>query len=403
MKTSLRCAGPLAALAVLASIATSSTAAVAQNIEPQAPSPIQQRGSLGPPFQGVVKDLEVIGPNRFVMTIGDRPDVAGSDRVVVYSPEFGPVGQAFAPAEGTVYDTEPAHDGGVWTLYHSADEATEPGVRAGGMRLQLLDREGRPVGASRLVTQSLFTDTNVLNEPRRGWIITFPGGAVAVAFAAPAASTRRQQLRLTTFRPDGQEGATDVLEASLDHLPSVSTRPTAAGGALLAWGSGDPMGERLYVTRLEPDGQWADLARRVWQSSDDRARTFDVRLLPMSGSDEVAAVFTLGNDQVVRRFDRHGFGKAGIEVLNSTGTLMEPVRLDDGRLVGLAGGSRGPSGLYVSGIGEPALLQLESLDARITAFVEESQDSVVVAAVVPAASGAAVEGPNFSYLYRIRR
>lgn len=376
----------------------------AQQIDPQRPSSTQQRGSLGPPFQGFVEDLEVIGPDRFALTIDDRPDGAGVDRVQVYSGRDGPVGQVFAPPEGKIYDVEPAYDGGVWALYYSAEETTSRQTRAGGMRLQRLDPNGRPVGASRLVTQSLFTDAVTFDQPRRGWIIPLPGGAVAIAFTTFDTTERRQQLRLTSFRRDGSEGATDLLEAALDHMPSVSVQRTGDGGALLAWGSGDPMGERIYVTRLEPDGQWADLPRRVWDPHAEHERTFDVRLVPITDADEIAAVFTLGDDQVVRRFDQNAFPKlGGIEVVNSTAPLIEPLRIEDGRLVGLTDGTTDKAGLYAIGTDEDALVPIGNLDARITAFTEESRDSVVVAALVPKIPNDRNDGPSFSYLYRFRR
>lgn len=394
--------GAAVALALLASGAALPVAA--QQIDPQRPSSTQQRGSLGPPFQGFVEDLEVIGPDRFALTISDRLDGAGVDRMQVYSGQDGPVGQMFAPPEGKIYDVEPAYDGGVWALYYSADETKDRQSSAGGMRLQRLGPDGKPVGASRLLGQSLFTDSATFDQPRRGWIIPLPSGAVAVAFTTFDTSRRRHQLRLTTFRRDGSEGFTDILEVALEHLPSVSVRQTENGGALLAWGSGDPLGERIYLTRLEPDGQWADMARRVWDHPAEDERTFDVRLVPITGSDDIAAVFTLGHDQAFLRFDQDGFsGLNGLKVVNSTAFLIEPLRVDEGRLIGLTDGTAGGAGLYAVGNDGDGLVPVGVLDARITAFAEESHDSIVVAAVVPAASSTAVEGPNFSYLYRIKR
>ncbi|HEV7352261.1 MAG TPA: hypothetical protein VGN74_03930 [Brevundimonas sp.] len=390
-------------LAILAitSAGAASWPAAAQHIEPQRPSSTQQRGSIGQPFPGVVKDLEVIGPDRFVITISDRP-VGGSEHVEIHTPE-GPVGRPFVPDERKVYDIASTHDGRFWVLYYSADEVSESQAPAAGLRLRQFSSDGEPVGEAMLLTGSLLTEPDAFDQPRRGMIIPFQSGAVAVAFTSFVSGTRMHELHLVTFSPDGAEGSTDVLEDRLTHMPTVDALPLADGGAAMAWSSGSPMGENLYLTILQPDGQWSDSVQSIWVSSNGRGRAFNLRLAPITGSDDISVTFTVGDDQLWQRFDQNGVARSGVEVLNSTGALIEPVRIDEGRLVGLAEGLDRPAGLYTVAQGDADLAQVESLNARITAFDEEARDSVVVAVAVPPLPDAAAEAPTFSYLYRIGR
>lgn len=401
MNASTPIARSLAVLAILASGAAGRPA-VAQHIEPQVPAATQQRGSLGHPFPGYVEDLEVIGPDRFVLAIRDRPQDS-IEHVRVYTSTEGAVGRAFAPDEGRVYDVAAAHDGGFWVLYHSADEVTESRVQAGGMRLQRFSGDGEPVGEDLLLTGSLLSGPDAVDQPRRGRIIPFQSGAVAVAFTSFIPETRLHELRLVSFSPDGEEGLADILEDRLSHMPTIDASPLQDGGAAVAWGTGSPMWDNLKLTTLEPDGQWSDTAQSIWSSSSQRGHASNLRLAPITGSEDLAAIFSVGGDQVWQRFNQNGVAISGVEVLNSTGALIEPLRIEGGRLVGLADGHGSQPGLYTIAQGDAAPVPIEALNVRITAFGEESRDSIVVAAVTPSSPDAAPDAPTFAHLYRIRR
>lgn len=391
-------------IAILATLvmAAASPHAAAQHIEPEVPPSTQQRGSLGQPFPGLVEDLEVIGPDRFVLTVSDRPDGGGLDRVEVYTPMEGPIGRPFLPDQRKIYDVAPDRDGGFWVLYYSADEIDESRAEAAGMRLQRFDRLGEPVGEDRLLTESLLIGPHATDQGRRGWIIPLQNGAVAVAFTSFMPDSRLRALRFTTFYADGEDGVTELLEEDLTHMPNVSTLPLADGGAAMAWGTGNPMGERLSLTTLEPDGQWNDSVQSIWSSSTTRGHAFNLRLTPIMGSDDLAAVFSVGPNQVWQRFDQNGVARSGVEDLNSTGALVEPVRIEGTRLVGLAGGRVWPVGVYAVAIGDAELQRVAGLDTHITAFASESAESVVVAAMVRSRPDATDDSPIFSYLYRFR-
>ncbi|SFS87021.1 hypothetical protein [Brevundimonas viscosa] len=390
----------LATLAILSSGAASWPAA-AQHIEPERPSSTQQRGSIGQPFPGIVKDLEVIGPDRFVLTISDRPEGRGMDQVQVYTSSEGLVGRPFVPDQRTVFDVAPASDGGFWVLYYTADEVAEAHAPAAGMRLQRFDRSGEPVGESRLLTESL-ADGAAAQEARRGWIIPLRDNAVAVAFTSFTAATRLHALRFAAFDPHGREGSTETLEDSLSHMPNVSSHALLDGGAALAWGTGDPLGERMSLTTLDPDGGWIDSVQSIWSSSPRRGSAFNVRLTPVAGSDQFAAVFLTQSGHVWQRFGQNGVATSGVEGHGSISSFLAPIALDGRRLVYVAGGRGWPARLYTGGAGEPPVESGAGPDGEITALAAESPESVVVAAVVPPVADPNGQRQPFSYLFRFR-
>lgn len=389
----------LATLAILSSGAASWPAA-AQHIEPERPSSTQQRGSIGQPFPGIVKDLEVIGPDRFVLTISDRPEGRGTDQVQVYTSSEGLVGRPFVPDQRTVFDVAPASDGGFWVLYYTADEVAEAHAPAAGMRLQRFDRSGEPVGESRLLTESL-AEGAAAQEARRGWIIPL-GLEAAVVFTSFTPATRSHALRFTILHPDGEESATEVLEEDLSHMPNVSSVELLNGGAAIAWGTGDPMGERLSLTMLDPGRGWTDSVQSIWSSSPRRGRASNLRLIPISGTDQFAAFFLTRSAHVWQRFDQKGVAKSGVEAYGAIRSFIAPLAIDDGRLVYLGGGRGWPTRVYTVAPGAPQLQNVEGLEADITAFALESFESVVVAAVVPSSTEPDDEQQPFSYLYRFR-
>lgn len=375
--------------------------ATAQQIEPQRPSAMQTRGSLGQPFPGIVKDLEVIGPDRFALTISDRREGRGADRVQVYTPDEGLVGIPFQPAERTVFDVAAAPNGGYWALHYVVAEASQGPVPAAGLSLQRFDGSGKPVGAGRLVTASVSTDPT-FDAARGGWVIPLGGETVAVAFTTSSPDNSLHALRLTVFDPDGDETSTETLERDLPHLPNVSFLPLLDGGAALGWGSGDPMGERLSLTTIEPDGAWIDSVQAVWWSSRPRGTAFNLRLVPVADNDELAAVFLTRSGHVWQSFDQKGVATSGVVDHGTINSLIGPLRLDGRRLAYLSGGAGWPARVVTAGGGEPRTESEAGPEGDVTAFAREGAANVVVAAVVPPRAEPTGETQVFSYLYRFR-
>lgn len=400
MKFSVNPRHAFAVLSALFAISAAAPAASQQSIAPQVPSASGQPGPIGGPFPGYVEQVEALGPDRFAMIVSDRSDGLGLDLVQVYTHEQGPVGTAFRPPRGKVFDLEPSGDGGFWALFETVGgRATEAPDGSLGMALQRFDRLGRPVGGELVVSEATITQEAAFYRPRFGWIIPLPGGGTAVAFTTYNAlsSEHGHELKITHFHEDGEQGSTDLLEQYLLDPPVVRTLNLSSGAVALVW-----EGRNLAMAVLKPDADsWIDSASTIWASSPLRGHASNLWLAPIANSDEFAAVFVVGNRQVWQRFDPTGVARSGVDPVNSTGLLLVPLRLDGGELVGLAGAVGQSVAVHRVAGDDNEPKRLAGLDGKITAYVDERAGSLVVATLLSSQGANETESQPISYLHRL--
>lgn len=380
----------IALAAVLA--ATAPAAAFAQSIAPTVPDDPHRRGSLGMPFPGVAFDVEVLGPNRFVLAVDDGE----TERVQIFTAMGGFEGAPFSPGgeADEIQDVVAARGGGYWVAWRRSEDGT--------LSLRRFDGAGRPQGeAVTLPASDLGREASLFPLAEGGVLAVWSQGRRPSGDPYPPLLGLPSRLTAAAVAvavaPDGTTSEPVALDpfTSFDVQRFITGLVLPDGSVVVGWaeeiGSGG-FGTRLVFTQFDPDGSRMGHPVQLWSPSPRRAHASFLSLVPIRGEAGFAAVFALGREFVVQRFGPDGAPTTGLTALPNDPLAHRPLYVDGAQVVAV-GSLDGPDGVFrLSAEGRTDLHV--TLQHSVAEAVEE--DGSVVAAYQTSSGDA-----QFSYLHRV--